>query len=176
VGDRGLITVDEHFRTLAPHLYAAGDVIGPPALASTSMEQARRAMRHAFGNGSAPEIPALLPTGIYTIPEIGMTGETEEALKRKGVDYLIGRARYDDNARGKIIGDSRGMLKVLFQRSDLKILGVHAIGEQATELVHIGLMAMLTNSTARVFDEACFNLPTLGHMYKTAVLDVLNCA
>ncbi|HVV46630.1 MAG TPA: hypothetical protein VHC72_15560, partial [Bryobacteraceae bacterium] len=106
-------------------------------------------------------------------PEIGTIGETEEQLKRNGVEYLVGRAGYDDNARGKIIGDPEGMLKILLRRSDLQVLGVHAIGEQATELVHIGLMAMLTGASARVFDEACFNLPTLGHLYKTAALDAI---
>jgi NAD(P) transhydrogenase len=172
-GNRGLIVVDEHFRTEAPHIYAAGDVIGPPALASTSMEQARRAVRHAFARETAPDFPTLLPTGIYTIPEIGMIGETEDALRRNGVEFVAGRAYYDGNARGKIIGDEQGMLKLLFRRSDLKLLGVHAIGEQATELVHVGLIAMLSNSTARIFDEACFNLPTLGQLYKTAALDAI---
>jgi NAD(P) transhydrogenase len=173
VGDRGLITVDEHFRTQAPHIYAAGDVIGPPALASTSMEQARRAMRHAFGQGPVSEIYDLLPTGVYTIPEIGMIGATEKALQQEGVDYAVGRAMYDSNPRGKIIGDADGILKLLFRRGDLKLLGVHAIGEQATELVHIGMMAMLSNSTARIFDEACFNVPTLAQLYKIAALDAM---
>jgi NAD(P) transhydrogenase len=173
IGDRGQIAVDEHFRTQAPHVYAAGDVIGPPALASTSMEQARHAMSHAFGSRLASQI-GLLPTGIYTIPEIAMAGETEDALKRKDVDYVVGRATFDENARGKIIGDEDGMLKLLFRRSDLKLLGVHVIGERATELVHIGLIAMLTNSTAHIFDEACFNVPTLGQLYKTAALDAIH--
>ena len=172
VGDRGLIAVDEHFRTQAPHVYAAGDVIGAPALASTSMEQARHAISHAFGGRLVAQI-TLLPTGIYTIPEIAMIGETEDALKRQDVDYVVGCATYNENARGKIIGDADGMLKLLCRRSDLKLLGVHVIGEHATELVHIGLIAMLTNSTARIFDEACFNLPTLGQLYKTAALDAI---
>ena len=105
-GDRGLIHVDEHFRTNVPHIYAAGDVIGFPALASTSMEQARRAVRHALGLGIRSELSHLLPNGIYTIPEVGMVGETEESLKRQGVDYVVGRASYRDNARGRIIGDA----------------------------------------------------------------------
>jgi NAD(P) transhydrogenase len=172
-GQRGLILVDEHFQTPVPHVYAAGDVIGAPALASTSMEQARRAMRHAFGPGTGSDLPAILPTGVYTIPEIGMVGETEDSLRNKGVDYVAGRASYGLNARGKIIGDNDGILKLLCNRSDLKLLGVHAIGEQATELVHLGLIAMLSNSTAYVFDEACFNIPTLGQMYKTAALDAM---
>lgn len=174
VGERGLIHVDEHFRTAVPRVYAAGDVIGAPALASTSMQQARHAMRHAFGHGPASDIPAILPTGVYTIPEVGMVGETEDSLQRKGVDYVAGRASYSRNARGRIIGDLDGILKLLFHRQDLKLLGVHAIGEQATELVHLGLIAMLTNCSAHVFDEACFNIPTLGQMYKVATLDALD--
>ena len=162
VGDRGLIHVDEHFRTNVPHIYAAGDVIGFPALASTSMEQARRAVRHALGLGIRSELSHLLPNGIYTIPEVGMIGATEESLKRQGVDYVVGRASYRDNARGRIIGDSEGFLKLLFRREDMKLLGVHVMGEQATEVVHIGMMAMLAGATADVFDEACFNLPSLG--------------
>ena len=173
VGERGVIAVNENYQTSAPHVYAAGDVIGAPALASTSMVQARRAMRHAFGRGLGSDIPPILPTGVYTIPEIGMVGETEDSLREKGVDYLVGRASYGANARGRIIGDTEGILKLLFHRADMKLVGVHAIGEQATELVHLGLIAMLTNCTAHVFDEACFNLPTLGQMYKVAALDAI---
>jgi NAD(P) transhydrogenase len=173
VGDRGLIHVDEHYRTNVPHIYAAGDVIGFPALASTSMEQARRAVRYALGLGIRSELSHLLPNGIYTIPEVGMIGATEEALKRQGVDYVVGRASYRDNARGRIIGDSAGFLKLLFRREDLKLLGVHVMGEQATEIVHIGMMAMLAGATADVFDEACFNLPSLGALYKFATFDAM---
>jgi len=173
VGDRGLIHVDEHFRTNVPHIYAAGDVIGFPALASTSMEQARRAVRHALGLGIRSELSHLLPNGIYTIPEVGMIGATEESLKRQGVDYVVGRASYRDNARGRIIGDSAGFLKLLFRREDMKLLGVHVMGEQATEVVHIGMMAMLAGATADVFDEACFNLPSLGALYKSATFDAM---
>jgi NAD(P) transhydrogenase len=176
VSSRGLVTVDEHLRTEAPHVYAAGDVIGFPALASTSMEQGRRAARHAFEPQTPSHVPRLLPGGIYTIPEIGMVGETEQSLKRQTVDYVVGRASYDDNARGRIIGDSSGFLKLLFRREDMKLLGVHAIGEQATELVHIGLIAMLTGSTAALFDEACFNIPTLGDLYKIATIDAIGSA
>jgi NAD(P) transhydrogenase len=172
-GARGLIRVDEFYRTEIRHIYAAGDVIGPPALASTGMEQARRAMRHAFGGSPGSEIAALLPTGVYTIPEAAMVGDTEEDLKDKGTSYVVGRARYDDNPRGKIIGDSVGFLKLLVRRGDLKLLGVHVLGEQATELVHVGLIAMLCNATVRLFDEACFNLPSLGQLYKSAALDAM---
>ena len=174
VGERGLLNVDEQFRTAVPHIYAAGDVIGFPALASTSMEQARRAMMHAFNLGIRAESARLLPSGIYTIPEASTVGETEQSLQKAGVEYVIGRACYRDNARGRIIGDDDGFLKLLFRRSDMKLLGVHVLGEQATEVVHIGLMAMLTGSTAAVFDEACFNVPTLGQLYKFAALDAVH--
>jgi NAD(P) transhydrogenase len=173
VGERGLVHVDEHYRTSVSHIYAAGDVIGFPALASTSMEQGHRAMCHAFGLEARAGLPSLLPTGIYTIPEAGMVGETEETLKKQGVDYVVGRAPYANNIRGRIIGDSGGFLKLLFRRSDLKLLGVHIMGENATDLVHVGLMAMLSGATARFFDEVCFNMPTLSELYKFAARGVL---
>jgi NAD(P) transhydrogenase len=170
--DRGIIPVDDHFRTNVPHIYAAGDVIGFPALASTSMDQARRAVRFALGL-EVSAISPMLPNGIYTIPEVSMVGETEESLQKHGVDYVVGRAGYDSNARGRIIGDVEGFLKLLFRRQDMKLLGVHIIGEQATEVVHIGLMAMLAECTAEVFVEACFNAPTLGGLYKSATFNAL---
>jgi NAD(P) transhydrogenase len=145
-------------------------------LASTSMEQARRAVRHAFGMDLPGRASPVFPTGVYTIPEVGMVGETEESLKRAGVDYFVGRAPYSSSARGRIIGDADGFLKLLFQRRDMKLLGVHAIGEQATELVHVGMMAMLAGSAAEAFDEACFNIPTLGALYKVAALDAMTAA
>jgi NAD(P) transhydrogenase len=171
VGERGLISVDKQFRTNVLHILAVGDVIGFPALASTSMEQARRAVSHAVGLPVRAEISPLLPNGIYSIPEVSMVGETEESLKKAGVDYIVGRATYGSNARGRIVGDVNGFLKLLFRRSDLKLLGVHIIGESATEIVHIGLMAMLQNAGAGIFFEACFNVPTLGALYKSAALD-----
>ena len=152
-----------------------GDVIGFPALASTSMEQARRAVGHALGMPISAVSP-LLPNGIYTIPEVSMVGETEESLKKKGIDYVVGRASYEENARGQIIGDKDGFLKLLFRASDMKLVGVHVIGELATEIVHIGLMAMLTEQTAEIFVEACFNVPTLGMLYKTATIAALHAA
>ncbi len=170
--ERGLITVDKQFRTNVPHIFAAGDVIGFPALASTSMEQARRAAGNAVG-AQVSQISALLPNGIYTIPEVSMVGETEESLKKKGIEFVAGRARYEENARGQIIGDKDGFLKLLFRRDNMKLVGVHVIGELATEIVHIGLMAMLTESTAELFVETCFNIPTLGALYKTATLDAI---
>jgi NAD(P) transhydrogenase len=171
-GKRGIIPVDDQYCTNVPHIYAAGDVIGFPALASTSMEQARRAVRHAFG-AQVVGLSPLLPNGIYTIPEVSMVGETEESLKKKGIDYVVGSTRYEENARGQIIGDKDGFLKLLFRRDNMKLVGVHVMGELATEIVHIGLMAMLTDSTADIFVEACFNVPTLGMLYKTATLQAI---
>jgi NAD(P) transhydrogenase len=173
VAERGLICVDEHYRTAVPHIYAAGDVIGFPALASTSLEQGYRAVCHAFNLQAPAGLPSLLPAGIYTIPEASMVGETEETLRKKGVDYIVGRAPYGNGMRGRIIGDTTGFVKLLFRRSDLKLLGVHVFGEHATELVHVGLMVMLAGGTARTFDEACFNIPTLSELYKFAARTVL---
>lgn len=173
VGERGLVHVDEYYRTSVLHIYAAGDVIGFPALASTSLEQGHRAVCHAFGLGAAAGLPSLLPTGVYTIPEVSMVGDTEESLAKHGVEYIVGRAPYSNVVRGRIIGDTSGFLKLIFRRSDLKLLGVHVLGEHATELVHVGLMAMLAGGTARTFDEACFNMPTLSELYKFAARNVL---
>jgi NAD(P) transhydrogenase len=172
-GEHGVIAVDEFYRTNVRHISAAGDVIGFPALASTSMQQARLAVRHACGTDLMCRSSNLLPTGVYTIPEVSMAGHTEESLVRDGVGYIAGRAPYSSSARGRIIGDSDGFLKLLFRRHDMKLLGVHAIGEQATELIHVGLMALLTGSGAELFDEACFNIPTLGALYKVATLDAM---
>jgi len=173
-GPRGLIVVDDHYQTSVPHIYAAGDVIGAPALASTSLQQARGAMCHAFGMHSALSPAGMLPTGIYTIPEVSSVGETEESLRQKGIAYVVGRASYRDNARGDIIGDDSGFLKLLFRQSDMKLLGVHVIGEQATELVHVGLIGMLAGADARLFEAACYNFPTLGDLYRTAALRALS--
>jgi NAD(P) transhydrogenase len=172
-GPRGLLCVDCHYCTAVPHIYAAGDVIGFPALASTSAQQARVAMCHAFRHDFMTEPSALLPAGIYSIPEVAMAGTSEEDLKVKGVDYIVGRARYAESARGEIIGDSTGFLKLIFNRADMTLLGVHVIGEQATELVHIGLMGMLTGCTADLFGRACFNFPTLGDLYRAAAEDAI---
>ena len=172
-GKRGLINVNEYYQTSVPHIYAAGDVIGFPALAATSAEQARVAICHAFGMRAKSKLSTLLPTGIYTIPEVSMVGETEESLKLKGVDYLVGRASYAGNARGQIIGDDSGFLKLLFGKADGKLLGVHVIGELASEVVHVGLVAMLTESRAGLFDRTCFNYPTLGELYKIATYDAV---
>jgi NAD(P) transhydrogenase len=172
-GRRGLLVVDEFFRTAVPHIYAAGDVIGFPALASTSAKQAREAMTHAFRPETEAEPAPLLPAGIYTIPEVAMAGASEEDLRAKGADFVVGKASYRNSARGEIIGDSTGFLKLIFKRDDMTVLGVHVLGEQATELVHIGLMAMLTGSTADLLHRACFNFPTLGDLYRDAADDAL---
>jgi NAD(P) transhydrogenase len=171
--ENGLIVVDEHFRTSVPNIYAAGDVIGFPALASTSMEQARLAIVHAFDLAYKKALAPVLPYGIYTIPEVSMAGETEESLCAKGVDYIVGRAAYRNNARGQIIGDPEGLLKLLFERSTLKLLGVHVIGEQATELVHIGLTVLLAGAGADLFIQTCYNYPTLSETYKYATYDAM---
>ncbi|MCC6586749.1 MAG: Si-specific NAD(P)(+) transhydrogenase [Bryobacterales bacterium] len=175
-GQRGLLIVNEFYQTSVPHIYAAGDVIGFPALAATSAEQARVAMCHAFDFGFKFNMAPLLPTGIYTIPEVSMVGETEESLNKAGIEYVVGRASYAENARGQIIGDHTGFLKLLFRKSDMRLLGAHAIGEQATEVIHIGLVAMMTNSGADLFHETCFNYPTLGDLYKAAAYDALMAA
>ncbi len=172
-GERGLIKVDEHYRTSVPHIYAAGDVIGFPALASTGLEQGYRAVNHAFGLQAPGGLPSLLPTGIFTIPEASMVGDTEETLKKRGVDYVVGRVPYSNSVRGRIIGDTNGFLKLLFRRNDLKLLGVHVLGEHAADLVHVGLMAMQAGGTAHTLDEICFNMPTLSELYKFAARTVL---
>jgi NAD(P) transhydrogenase len=172
-GKRGLIKVDAQCRTEVPHIFAAGDVIGAPALAATGMEQARMAMCVACEVDYKDVVAPILPTGIYTIPEASMAGETEDSLKSKGIDYVVGRARYMDNPRGQIIGDESGLLKLIFARDDMRLLGVHVVGEQATELVHIGLVAMMSGSGAELFNRTCFNYPTLGDLYKYATYEAL---
>lgn len=172
VGKRGQLPVDEQFRTNVKHVYAVGDVIGFPALASVSSEQGRLAGTHAAGAAAAGP-PALFPTGIYTIPEVGAVGETEGSLQGKKVEYVVGRAAYADTARGEIIGDRVGFLKLLFSKPDLKLLGAHAIGEQATELVHLGQMAMQVGGGADLLWGMCFNYPTLGELYKYAAHDAM---
>ena len=171
--ERGLIPVDEHFRTTVPHIYAAGDVIGSPSLASASAEQGRVAACHMFGSNAKEALAKLIPAGIYTIPEVSAVGLTEAHAKEKGIDVVVGRADYAQNARGKIIGDRTGFLKLVFKRDDLSLLGVHVIGEQATELIHIGLMALTTGGGARLFLDICFNYPTLGDLYSLATRDAI---
>jgi NAD(P) transhydrogenase len=168
------VEVGPEYQTAVPGIYAVGDVIGFPALASTSMEQARVAVMHAFGFADPNRMAPVLPYGIYTIPEVSMAGETEESLKSKDIPYVVGRAAFSTNARGQIIGEAEGLLKLLFRREDLRLLGVHVLGEQASELVHVGLMALMTGANARIFVETCFNYPTLSEAYKTATYDALD--
>jgi len=173
-GKRGLVQVGPSYQsTEVPHIYGAGDVIGPPALAATGIEQARVAVFHAFGDTRKSGIAPLLPTGIYTIPEASCVGDTEAALIEKKIPYLAGRARYADLPRGDIMGDRGGFLKLLFHRDDLRLLGVHVVGEQATEVVHVGLVAMMMGATADLFNRTCFNYPTLGDLYKNAAYDAI---
>ncbi|NQV79505.1 MAG: Si-specific NAD(P)(+) transhydrogenase, partial [Alphaproteobacteria bacterium] len=157
VGPRGNLSVNSAYQTETPHIYAVGDVIGFPALASTSMEQARIAMVHAFELHYKTALAPILPYGIYTIPECSLAGETETSLNDKKIDYIVGRARYDANARGQIIGDEDGFVKLLFSADDMKLLGIQIIGESASELVHIGLLGLLMGATADLFIQTCFN-------------------
>jgi NAD(P) transhydrogenase len=170
---RGKLSVNEHFQTAVPHIYAAGDVIGFPALASTSMEQGRLASCHMFGlPGTMP--PNLVPYGIYTIPEISMVGQTEEQLTRDKVPYEVGLARYAELAKGQMLGDDQGLLKLLFNAETLKLLGVHVIGDRAAEIVHIGQAVLTMGGTLEYFRDTVFNYPTLAEAYKVAALDGLN--
>ena len=171
-GPRGLISVDEKYCTSVPHILAAGDIIGFPALAATSAEQGRIAVCHAFNSSHLLKMNSILPTGIYTIPEVSMIGETEQSLNEKKIPFVIGRASYAATVRGQIIGDRHGFLKLLFSDDgEMKLLGAHCIGEIASEVIHIGLMAMVTGQGRDLFEAACFNYPTLGELYKTATYD-----
>ncbi len=171
--ERGRIRVDEQFRTEVPHIFAAGDVIGFPSLASTSAEQGRRATSFAFGLPVQAK-PALMPYGIYTIPEISMIGKTEEELTKALVPYEVGIARYREIARGHLVGDQNGMLKLLFDPTTRKLLSVHILGEGATELVHIGQSVITFGGTIDYFIQNVFNYPTLAECYKVAALDGIN--
>jgi NAD(P) transhydrogenase len=171
---RGRIPVDDCFRTPVPHIYAAGDVIGFPSLASSSTEQGRLASAHMFGAPRNPARPELLPYGIYTVPEISMVGRTEQQLTDARIPYEMGVAKYEELAKGQILGDDTGMLKLLFDPDSLKLLGVHAIGEGATELIHIGQAVLALGGTIEYFRDNVFNYPTLAEAYKVAALAGLN--
>jgi NAD(P) transhydrogenase len=174
LGERGLILVNENYQTSIPNIYAAGDVIGFPALAGTSMEQARIAIDHAFDKGNQEHLSPVLPLAVYAIPEISMVGVTEDECKTKNIPYLIGRGSYEDNARGQIIGDMSGMIKLVFSPTDQKLLGAHIIGEQASELIHIASHVMMIGGTIKEFIRAVYNYPTLTDLYKTAAYDGLD--
>ncbi|HEV8679747.1 MAG TPA: Si-specific NAD(P)(+) transhydrogenase [Stellaceae bacterium] len=171
--DRGRLAVDEHYCTTVPGVYAVGDVIGFPALASTSMEQGRLAVCHGFGI-PASSVPALFPFGIYSVPEISMVGKTEEELTHDGVAYEVGKARYREIARGQIIGDTTGLLKLIFHSDTRALLGVHIIGDGASELIHIGQAVLTFGGTIDYFINTVFNYPTLAECYKVAAFDGIN--
>jgi len=170
---RGRIAVDARFRTRVPHIYAVGDVIGFPSLASTSMEQGRLAAADAFGKETHP-MPEIFPFGIYSVPEISMVGPTEEELTRAAVPYEVGISRYREISRGQILGDDTGLLKLIFHRETRKLLAAHAIGTGATEMIHIAHAVVSLNGTLDYFLESVFNFPTLAECYKVAALDCAN--
>jgi NAD(P) transhydrogenase len=170
---RGRIAVDENYQTKVEHIYAVGDVVGFPALASVSMEQGRIASARAFDDKEATSNPIFYPYGIYTIPEISFIGKTEEQLTAEDVPYEVGLAYYRETARGQIRGDTTGRLKLIFHRDTLKILGIHIIGEEASELVHIGQAVMVLGGTVEYFVDTVFNYPTLAECYKVAAFNGL---
>jgi NAD(P) transhydrogenase len=170
---RGRLKVDTHYQTSVPHIYAVGDVIGFPSLASTSMEQGRMAACHAFGVETS-SVPELFPYGIYTIPEISMVGRTEEELTEQGIPYEVGKAQYREIARGQIIGDNTGLLKLIFHLDTRQLLSVHIIGEGASELIHIGQAVLTFGGKVDYFVNTVFNYPTLAECYKTAAFDGVN--
>jgi NAD(P) transhydrogenase len=171
--NRGRIVVDENYRTNIENIYAVGDVVGFPALASVSMEQGRIAAARAFNDQSTVSNPSFYPYGIYTIPEISFIGKTEEQLTDEDVPYEVGMAYYREVARGQIRGDTTGRLKLIFHRDTRKVLGVHIIGEGASELVHIGQAVMTLDGTVDYFVQTVFNYPTLAECYKTAAFNGL---
>jgi NAD(P) transhydrogenase len=173
LGKRGYVEVDKDYRTTVPSIYAAGDVIGFPALASTSMEQARVAVCHAFGFTYKRQVSELLPYGIYTIPEVSCVGLSEEDATARGKNVFVGKAFYKHNARGRIIGDLDGMVKLVFEQESHKLIGAHCIGDRATELVHIGQSIIMLGGTVETLIEMVFNYPTLSECYKYAAYDAL---
>ena len=173
INQRGNLDVNNHYQTHVRHIYAAGDVIGFPALASTSMEQGRVAMCHAFGFPYKERLASQLPMGIYTIPEISAVGETAESCEIRKINYAVGRARYANNARGQIIGESTGMLKLLFRPDNRQLLGVQIFGEGATELIHLGMAVLEAGGAIDTFIDLVFNFPTLSELYKYAAYDGL---
>ncbi len=173
---RGLLKVDEHYAVVGARggrIFAAGDVIGFPALASVAMEQGRVAMCQAFELGFKKRVAPMFPYGLYTIPEVSMVGETEETATKKGLEFEIGRSFYKDNARGQIIGDLTGMVKLLFTLPDKKIIGIHVLGERATDLVHVGMVVMHYGGKLDDLIEMVFNFPTLSELFKYAAYDGL---
>jgi NAD(P) transhydrogenase len=174
VDERGRILVDDHYRTTAEGVYAAGDVIGPPALASVSMEQARIAMCWAFDFALKRSVDQLPPFGVYSVPEVAMVGLTEEAAVAAGIPHAAGRARFAHNTRSTIAGATDGMLKLVFHSDDLRLLGVHVLGDAATELVHQGQVVMHFGGTIEHFIQTTYNVPTVSEAYKYAAYDGLS--
>ena len=170
---RGKIAVNEFFQTAVPHIYAAGDVIGFPALASTSMEQGRLSSCHMFGT-SCESRPNTIPYGVYTIPEISMVGKTEQELTEAKIPYEIGLSKFEELAKGQMLGADTGLLKLLFDPKTRKLLGVHIFGERATEIIHIGQAVLAFGGTIEYFRDSVFNYPTMAEAYKVAGLDGLN--
>lgn len=171
-GDRGQLAANEHFQTCVSHIYAAGDVIGFPALASTSMEQGRVAMCHAFDLKYKDRVSSVLPYGIYTIPEVSCAGLAERELKEKGVRYVAGKTSFANNPRGQIVGTD-GFVKLLFDAQSRRLLGVHLVGENASEIVHVGVACLMMQGTVDFFIASVFNYPTLCDAYKYAAYDAL---
>jgi NAD(P) transhydrogenase len=171
--ERGRLKVDGQFRTTMPHIFAAGDVIGYPSLAATSAEQGRLAACHMF-NVQADPMADHFPVGIYAIPEVSMVGVPEHVLTEKKIPYETGVARYREIARGQILGDESGLVKLLFHRENRHLLGVHAIGTGAAELIHIGQAVLALNGGLDYFLNTVFNYPTLAECYKVAALNALN--
>ena len=170
---RGLVEVNEFYQTTVPHIYAAGDVIGYPALASTSMEQGRQAIRHAFDIPGPRGRTGHLPFAIYSIPEVSYLGESEASLGERGIDYVVGRGLYEFNPRAQIVGEIEGVLKLLFDTESLRLLGVHVVGEGASELVHIGQALLQGGADAVRIAETLFNYPSLSDLYRHAALEAL---
>ncbi|MEM7540370.1 MAG: Si-specific NAD(P)(+) transhydrogenase [Pseudomonadota bacterium] len=171
---RGRLKVDEEFRTVIPHIFAVGDVVGFPALASTSMEQGRYASARAFGHNTTMAVGKVFPFGIYAVPEMSVVGQTEEELRAANIPYETGTARFRETSRGQILGLREGLLKLLVHLHDRRVLGVHIVGEGATELVHIGQAVLAHNGSLDFFVDAVFNYPTLAETYKVAALDAWN--
>ncbi len=171
--ERGHIVVDEHFQTSAAGIYAAGDVVGPPALASVSAEQGRIAISHAFGLGVVESLDPLPVFGVYSIPEVGMVGPTEQAAREQGIDYAVGRFRFSDNPRSRIAGQTVGMVKLIVDKASHKLLGAHIIGLEAAELVHIAQAAIHAGDPVERFIKTTFNTPTRAEAYKYAAYDAL---
>lgn len=173
LGKREVVEVDDHFRTSAPNIFAAGDVIGFPALAATSMDQGRVAVSHMFGLTDLDNVTRIFPYGIYTIPEVSMVGMSEQEARDKGVDVCTGAARYADMHRGRIMGVTDGFLKLVFERQTLQVLGVHIIGPLATEIIHYGLLLVQDHRSLSDLLATVFNYPTLHDLYKYAAYDGL---